>query len=329
MAFRTTLLTSVLCSCLSGVTFASQTPTQPEVQFELAQQLASRQNSDTQSDVRYWLEQSALQGYIPAQKQLAKDYAHGLSGNADYAKAAYWFSTIALNDQNDRGYLLADFVQRYQNEITTEALIGVWYQLAALKNPQAEAAYNDYLEQRFNRLRAKQVSEIDELDKKATDEEKQEGVKGVADQHAEYSDVWYASGMLGFALIVAGSAFGYRKYNQQVKVHTANEVTKSQQLETQVRELQFANRQLKRRLEQVFKEVKEVKKQKSPSEHPQLALSCAMFGYTPHSIPDSKAVKLRYRQLSKLYHPDSKGTEEEMKRLNLAFKTISQNVAKS
>ncbi|MDF5305812.1 DnaJ domain-containing protein, partial [Vibrio parahaemolyticus] len=42
-----------------------------------------------------------------------------------------------------------------------------------------------------------------------------------------------------------------------------------------------------------------------------------------------QAVKLRYRQLSKLYHPDTRGSEEEMKRLNQAFKIISQNVTKS
>ncbi|MBO0237122.1 DnaJ domain-containing protein, partial [Vibrio parahaemolyticus] len=40
------------------------------------------------------------------------------------------------------------------------------------------------------------------------------------------------------------------------------------------------------------------------------------------------AIKLRYRQLSKLYHPDTRGSEEEMKRLNHAFKLVSQNVTK-
>ncbi|MCA2423170.1 J domain-containing protein, partial [Vibrio alginolyticus] len=40
-------------------------------------------------------------------------------------------------------------------------------------------------------------------------------------------------------------------------------------------------------------------------------------------------VKLRNRHLSKLYHPDTRGSEEEMQRLNQAFKIISQNVTKS
>ncbi|MEF1301651.1 J domain-containing protein, partial [Vibrio owensii] len=105
----------------------------------------------------------------------------------------------------------------------------------------------------------------------------------------------------------------------------ANEVSRSLQLETQVKELQFANKQLKRQLEKVFKEFKKIKGQ---SENQKLLVACAMFGYTPQTIPDSKAVKLRYRQLSKLYHPDSRGSEEEMKLLNQAFKTISQNVTK-
>ncbi|WP_440890079.1 J domain-containing protein [Vibrio sp. WZ-1] len=325
MSFRTIALTLTLSACLTSTAFASQSPTQPESQFDLAQQLALKPNPDSPSDVRYWLEQAARQSYIPAQKQLAEDYARGLTGNVDFAQATYWFTSVALNDPTDRGFLLADFVQHHQNRITTEDLLEAWYQLAALKNPQAEEAYNQFLEERFNQLRAKQVSEIVELDKTATHEEAQDIATFEQEQKAETTNIWYASGALGLSVLIGGFAFGYRRHNKKVAANIAHEASQSLLLETQVKELQFSNKQLKRQLEKVFKEFKKIKGQ---SDNQKLAIACATFGYTPQNIPESKTVKLRYRQLSKLYHPDSRGSEDEMKRLNQAFKIISQNVTK-
>ncbi|WP_191117530.1 J domain-containing protein [Vibrio campbellii] len=325
MSFRTIALTFALSTCFNNTAFASPNPTQPEAQFDLAQQLALKPNPESPTDARYWLEQSAHQGYLPAQKQLAEDYARGLSGNIDYTQAVYWFTSVALNDPTDRGFLLADFVQHHQADVSNSDLVEAWYQLSALKNPQAEQAYNQFLEERFNQLRAKQVSEIVELDKKATDEETQERVEIQQEAKADESNIWYASGALAVTLLLGGGAFGFRRNSHKAKASAAYEASKAQQLETQVKELQFANKQLKRQLEKVFKEFKKIKGQ---PENQKLLIACAMFGYTPQTIPDSKAVKLRYRQLSKLYHPDSRGSEEEMKRLNQAFKTISQNVTK-
>ncbi|MGR5529121.1 J domain-containing protein [Vibrio alfacsensis] len=325
MSFRITTLLFVSSVCLSSLALAFQNPTKPEAQFELAQQLALKPNPDSPSDVRYWLEQSAYHGYIPAQKQLAADYGRGLTGEINYSQAIYWFTSVALNDPTDSGFLLADFVQYHQAQVSKADLVESWYQLAALKNPQAEEAYNQFLEDRFNQLRAKQVSEIVDLDKKTIVQEEQEQVISTTQQKAEFLTIRYAAGTFCLAVLIGGGAFGYRWSSKRAHIHSASEVAKSQQLENQVNELQFANKQLKRQFEKVFKEFKQIKAQTG---NQKLAVACAMFGYTPHSIPDSKTVKLRYRQLSKLYHPDSRGSEEEMKRLNLAFKTISQNVTK-
>ncbi|MDN3683394.1 DnaJ domain-containing protein [Vibrio sinaloensis] len=57
-----------------------------------------------------------------------------------------------------------------------------------------------------------------------------------------------------------------------------------------------------------------------------MALACALFGYKPGAIPDNKQIKVRYKQLCKIYHPDLNGNEEDMKRLNAALKVILANV---
>ncbi len=61
MSFRTIALTFALSTCFSNTAFASPNPTQPEAQFDLAQQLALKPNPESPTDARYWLEQSAHQ----------------------------------------------------------------------------------------------------------------------------------------------------------------------------------------------------------------------------------------------------------------------------
>ncbi len=317
MPIRTTVFSLILSACISGNLFASQTLASPEQQFKYAQQLAT----NSEAEVRYWLEQSAKQGYLPAQKQLALDFSEGLTGPASSAQAIYWLTSIALNDPQDHGYSLASFLDEHQQNLSIAELIEAWYQLSSVHNPQAEAAYNQLLEQRFNQLRAKQVSEIEELDKKSAIQYE------LLPRSADEPSISQLKPFMAFGIMILIAGMGWIGYgrhkNSQIN-RSAREATQTQQLNMKVKKLEFTNKQLKRQLEKVFSEFK---KARSQSDNHKLELACAMFGYTPQALPELKAIKLRYRQLSKLYHPDSRGSEEEMKRLNQAFQIITENVA--
>ncbi len=315
MPIRITVICLILSACLSGHVFASQTPVSPEQQFRHAQQLAT--DAEAKAEVRYWLDQAAKQGYLPAQKQLALDFAEGLTGPASSSRAIYWLTSIALNDPQDHGYSLASFMDKHQKNLSIAELIEAWYQLSSEHNPQAETAYNQLLEQRFNQLRAKQVSEIEELDRKS-----QVPNNGLSRSTIDAGTPQILP-IMAFCImiLIAGLGWiGYGRYKNSQLTRSAREATQTQQLNMKVKELELVNKQLKRQLEKVFNEYKKITSQ---SENHQLELACAMFGYTPAALPDSKAIKLRYRQLSKLYHPDSRGSEEEMKRLNKAFQLLS------
>ncbi|MBR9789129.1 MAG: J domain-containing protein [Vibrionaceae bacterium] len=280
-------------------------------------------DSTPPAEIRYWLEQSANQGYLPAQKQLAEDLTQGLTGSVSYPQAAYWFSSIALSDPTDGGYALASFLEMHQKNITTDDLIEAWYQLAAKQNKDAETAYNHFLEQRFNQLRAKQVAAITELDQSVAEalpiqSNRNNQAKGLS------VETILAIGICGLMLIAGW--FGYKKQQRNRKLQLVDEYNRTRQLDLQVKELEFTNRQLNHQLEQVFREFKKAKSESAPHD---LTIACAMFGYTPNSLPEPQAIKLRYRQLSKLYHPDARGSEAEMKRLNKAFRIITQNVTKA
>ncbi|NCO46707.1 MAG: hypothetical protein GW890_10090, partial [Vibrio sp.] len=77
----------------------------------------------------------------------------------------------------------------------------------------------------------------------------------------------------------------------------------------------------------LFKEIKRL--QNNPvaqSQDQKLLLACALFGFKLSELPDEKSIKLRYKQLCKIYHPDLQGSQEEMKRLNGALKIILPHV---
>ncbi|MFB1053634.1 J domain-containing protein [Vibrio diabolicus] len=324
MSVKTSALLFLFSLCFSGYSLASQAPNDPIEQYEYAQQLLASNKAEASTETRYWLEQSANQGYLPAQKQLANDFAEGIYGEKNETQALYWLTSIALNDPTDRGFLLANFIQRNQDKVTASQLTEALYQMASQHNPAAEQAYNQLLEQRFNQLRAKQVSQIKSLDKKA-EQTQEEKSTTIAKPNVEYSQflwlIWLAA-----ILIISGLSFlVIKKLKQNRKALEAKEESQNQRMAAKVKELEFTNKQLKRQLEKVFKEFK---KSKTQAENHKLSVACAMFGYTPQHIPDLQAIKLRYRQLSKLYHPDTRGSEEEMKRLNHAFKLVSQNVTK-
>ncbi|HHX8465740.1 TPA: J domain-containing protein [Vibrio diabolicus] len=324
MSVKTSALLCLFSLSFSGYLLASQAPNDPIEQYEYAQQLLASNKAEASPETRYWLEQSANQGYLPAQKQLANDFAKGINGEKNETQALYWLTSIALNDPTDRGFLLANFIQRNQDKVTTSQLTEALYQMASQHNPAAEQAYNQLLEQRFNQLRAKQVSQIKSLDKKA-EQTQEEKSTTIAKPNVEYSQflwlIWLAA-----ILIISGLSFlVIKKHKQNRKALETKEENQNQRMAAKVKELEFTNKQLKRQLEKVFKEFK---KSKTQAENHKLSVACAMFGYTPQHIPDLQAIKLRYRQLSKLYHPDTRGSEEEMKRLNHAFKLVSQNVTK-
>lgn len=324
MSVKTSALLCLFSLSFSGYSLASQAPIDPIEQYEYAQQLLASNKAEASPEMRYWLEQSANQGYLPAQKQLANDFAEGIYGEKNETQALYWLTSIALNDPTDRGFLLADFIQRNPDKVTASQLTEALYQMASQHNPAAEQAYNQLLEQRFNQLRAKQVSQIKSLDKKA-EQTQEEKSTTIAKPNVEYSQflwlIWLAA-----ILIISGLSFlVIKKHKQNRKALEAKEENQNQRMAAKVKELEFTNKQLKRQLEKVFKEFK---KSKTQAENHKLSVACAMFGYTPQHIPDLQAIKLRYRQLSKLYHPDTRGSEEEMKRLNHAFKLVSQNVTK-
>ncbi|MGR4998558.1 hypothetical protein [Vibrio celticus] len=319
-------------------------PQDPVSQYQLAQAYESGIDVPVStSDALYWYTQSAENGNPNAQFRLGEWHLAGKGVEQSNKLALEWFIKAALQG-NQRAPI--EVAKLYESSLEQDLLqpldkAQLWYEAALKDNPQAEDGYNRILEAQFNQQRAKQISSIEQLDDSIDSEiDTRQGLS----QHVQSSqmqsnqasrsnlsssNLTSSDYLIGTALAVLISIISIiatlviSRKRQALKSGDSRQ--QQQSLEAQLSSKDMTIKQQKRQLHTMFHELKKQKNSKGLSN---LQVACALFGYTPSSIPDQKSIKIRYKQLSKIYHPDGHGCDEEMKRLNNALKTILQNVTK-
>lgn len=347
--FWTPLATSADLSAL--ITQAQANSVQ--AQYALGLEYQQGQNT-TRSlpDAFYWFEKAAQQGHSKAMEQVAEAYLYGLGTDKNPQQAVFWLTKLALLGQTAAQTTLADYYQKLgAQRIDAQDLAQLWYHIASEKDPQAEEKYTQILEDKFNQQRARQVASIKQLEQaipdanpsSATSNNSQQMTTNESGSNGDgsvASDYLLLVCLLILLFALVWSANLWRRRNQQKEQYARDEKHAQQH---QANEQQKQLKKQKQQLETLFHEVQRLQgdKQKltalltkkmqasAPPPPPapnaaaqNLALACALLGFNPAQIPDEKAIKLRYKQLSKIYHPDMKGTEEEMKRLNGAVKLV-------
>lgn len=318
-------------------------------QYQLAQSYELGTNVPKNiDDAFYWYSQSADNGNADAQFRLGEWYLAGTSVEQDNKLALEWFIKAALQGNKRAPNEVAKI---YESSLDKELLqpldsAQLWYEAALKDNPDAEEGYNRVLEAQFNQQRAKQISSIEQLNDNIDTEtntsqalsDQQRPIQGLSslppsvqphNGQATSSNLTSSDYMIGAVLavlIAIVSISATLVISRKRQVLKSGELNQQQQmLEAQLSTKDFTIKQQKRQLQTIYNELKTQKNNKGLNA---LQVACALFGYTPSSIPDQKSIKIRYKQLSKIYHPDGHGCDEEMKRLNNALKTILQNVTK-
>ncbi|MEZ8861452.1 hypothetical protein [Vibrio sp. 10N.247.311.51] len=315
-------------------------PQDPVSQYQLAQAYESGIDVPVStSDALYWYTQSAENGNPNAQFRLGEWHLAGKGVEQSNKLALEWFIKAALQG-NQRAPI--QVAKLYETSLDKELLqpldkAQLWYEAALKNNPNAEDGYNRVLEAQFNQQRAKQISSIEQLDDSIDSEiDTSQGLS----QHVQSnqasrsnlssSNLTSSDYLIGTALAVLISIISIIATlvisRKRQALESGDSRQQQQSLEAQLSSKDLTIKQQKRQLHTMFHELKKQKNSKGLSN---LQVACALFGYTPSSIPDQKSIKIRYKQLSKIYHPDGHGCDEEMKRLNNALKTILQNVTKS
>ncbi|MEH0666093.1 J domain-containing protein [Vibrio scophthalmi] len=318
-------------------------------QFQLASAYLAQENPDQQTidDALYWLETSAQGGNRQAAFELANLSLDKNSVRPDLEKALFWLTKLALADDAQAQLQLGRVYEQLSVQPDNLDLAKVWFQLAAQNatdpslQSDAENGYNRVLEAQFNARRAKQVAAISQLDV-AFDEESitLSPQAQTIDASQDHDGVLF--GLMGLCLLTSSLCIWlWRKQRGLVLQRTATEQqghAETSKMQTRVKEQDALLKQQKRQLETLYREFKKLQgqskvsptrpTQSKPAAPSPVHLASAMFGFKPSQLPSEREIKVRYKQLSKIYHPDLKGSEEEMKRLNGALKLLIKEVNK-
>ncbi len=292
----------------------------PQAQYEVASYYLLRKDDDTQNSklALYWFETAADNGNTDAQTYLAQEYRQGLITKKNDQLAVYWLTVLALKGQDSATLELARYFQSHPNNHIN--FTEIWYRIAANSSPEGEQEYSKYLQTKFNQKREEQLSDTQQLESTFTLLSDNQTSNHESDiNHITANKIssdwffWLLSLIpLACVFLVINLLKKIRKLKHQIKYHSLSV--------DQDRSAQQA--QIQKQKQQINLLFNELKRSKVNTEQQTIDQACALFGYTPSSIPDKHQIKVRYKQLSKIYHPDMKGSEEEMKRLNQALKII-------
>ncbi|WP_260258554.1 tetratricopeptide repeat protein [Vibrio intestinalis] len=310
----------------------------PRAQYQVAKayQLGDGVSASS-SEALYWLEQAANHRYKQAQNELVAYYQQPETQNM--SKAMFWLTKLAINGDDQAQFELGQLYEDQGKQLSATSQAKIWYQLAAEHNSQAEEAYSRVLEAEFNAQRAKQVAAINEMDEQLNHTASSPISKTNRNSAPLFTPLSYALLTL-VALLVTAVAWLWRSSKssiQQLSSDANVHSSKSEQLKQQIKQQESTLKQQKRQMEAMYNQLKkqqlELKNNHQtpvakPASATSFSLACALFGYDSQKLPDEKQIKVRYKQLCKIYHPDLKGSDEEMKRLNSALKLILKNVNK-
>lgn len=297
-----------------------------EAQYQLALRYQSGDGIPQDiSEAFYWFQQSSERNQPQAMHQLAKMYLQGQGIEINTTEGIYWLTKLATQGNPEAQFELGKQYQTLKNSPTSQQMAEIWFRTAAESLPEAEQAYTQILEDKFNQQRAKQVSAIDQLDNQATDQQETSPVPSRLD--LDKLNWVYVVILASIALLMLIASLYQRQKRHKKETNALDQLTEQQQLEQKLADNIAVIKKQKRQLEVLYQELKRSQKNQANSNQDQkFQLACAVFGYHPSQVPDDKAIKVRYKQLSKIYHPDMKGSDEEMKRLNGALKTILNKV---
>lgn len=299
----------------------------PQAQYQLA--LAYQMGNDTPQNFNeafYWFLQAAELNHEPAITQVANAYMTGQGIETDPLQAQYWLTKLALAGNVEASTSLAKWYEQHSTPIAPLDMAEIWYRVHATQNAESEQGYARLLEQKFNQQREKQLNSIGQLDALIDQDLAHPANSPIPFKNQTIHSDWLLPtlviGFLLFTLLTIRLVWR--------KTHSVQKSNHSMDYEGKWKEQQFIIKRQKQQLDKLYQEYTRLQQNQHHDSYGQkVAMAYTLMGFHHSQQPDVKTIKLRYKQLSKIYHPDLHGSEEEMKRLNSAVKIVIDSVNQS
>lgn len=298
----------------------------PQAQYQLA--IAYQSGTSVPQNLNeafYWFLQAAEQNHSAAMAQVANAFMTGQGIEKDALQTQYWLIKLALTGNPQASTTLARWYEQHSTPISPLDLAEIWYRINASHDSTAEQGYARLLEQKFNQQRERQLNNIEQLDKLIDQDLNHPSLLPTSKSEQAITSDWLLPMLITLitllAIIVVRMVW-HRVYKTTVYEAGLNYNDKW-------KEQQFIIKRQKQQLDHLYQECKRLQQSQNVDfEGHKIAIAYSLMGFHHNQPLDVKTIKLRYKQLSKIYHPDLHGSEEEMKRLNSAVKVVIESVNK-
>jgi hypothetical protein len=267
-----------------------------------------------------WYQKASVHGHRAAMHNYAMALQFGRGINKNPSKAALVYTQLAaLGDQTAYGKL----AKLYDSDSVEYSALDnavLWYALASKYDQSYQADYEKVLQTQFDRRQAKQMAELHQREQADSISAEPIAWKPSSPAETGFGLFGYLTSLtitisFGIALFVLRKQ-GYRlAFSRPQQEPTEHNQDPADIIARQKKQIQLLYQQLKKQ-----------KAAPSTSRYPISTLDEAYlrFGFSQAQIRNltPAQVKARYKQLSRVYHPDTRGSDEEMKQLNAALQTI-------
>ncbi|MEI8634381.1 hypothetical protein P4S72_24920 [Vibrio sp. PP-XX7] len=252
------------------------------------------------------MEQAAENGDQQAQNEVVTAYLNGTGTSKNLGQAIYWLTYLATHGSTDAQLKLGNLLEQRAPQLSSQTLALIWYRVAAEKSAEAANRYSQLLEKQFNQQRAKQMSQIRQLDTLYDDtpEVSQTSSRATAEPTGHLLGntlIWAGIIALSFLIVFTLKKIIKQKHKiyQDHKIYQKHVDIQSEQL---VQHQQTIKKQ-KQQLTAVFQELKRLQQQVhlnqkfnpiKPQRRPLLPLKSLSWPVRYSAIPQK-----RYRTLNK------------------------------
>ena len=333
-----TMRVIVLCAALHTSALASAIASleqqalldDADAQYQLG--LAYETGQGVQQDLTkasHWYQQASNNGHLNATYNYAQalEYGRGITQNA--SRAALLYTKLAVSGDISTYGKLAKLYRDNKVHISATDQAVLWYSLAAEQSTVFEADLEYALQQQFNERQRRQIDALQQQEEittaKTAPTSRQPNHRNTM-QSNNSAESWSTHFIYWAVLLLVVTVAGY--YLMQFKRSLSLERRGEQRLQDafQAQQRTIAKLQHKLKVAQTTPKTMSTKPPSSAFEEAYLRFG---FSAIQRNQLTPTMLKSRYKQLSRIFHPDIQGSEDEMKQLNIAFKTLMRHVKPS
>ncbi|MGR5175057.1 hypothetical protein ACPV4B_02360 [Vibrio parahaemolyticus] len=297
-----------------------------EAQYKLG--LAYETGEGTQRDLTlaaHWYKQASDNGHPAATYNYAQALEYGRGVQANPSKAVLLYTRLAaLGDQSTYSKI-ARLYQNHDIQVANEDQEVLWYSLAKDLSPEYDSAYAQALQKQFDAQQLRQIKALERQEHAASGSAQPLLTEGIHKTQDNRNWTLHLSYLFALLTTLATGIILFRK--QRIKS------TETERQHIELRQKLSQQQQLIRKMHKQLSGKRESMRSAPTSITGNTTLSDAYlrFGFSVTQTQNltPKLVKMRYKQLCRIYHPDAQGSEEEMKQLNLAFNVIVEHLKKT